>query len=247
MPRFLIAVDDTDTPQAGGTGRLCRQLAEELRSSADIWGVTRHQLAVLPEIPYTRKNSANVVHLTCAATDFESIVEYAVVWVADHCCPGSRPGLCAGSCRTLRDISLGRAAQQRVVTVQETWQAAERFEVILRVVAGDGHGIVGALAAAALASSGSDGRFVEAGAVRELDGIVPIAEAIDAGVDGIRTVTGEPVADGHILVSNGLRPALCEGRVVLFVEHSQEGWLPVKGWPQKPVPEPVRVERQQIR
>ena len=246
MNRFLIGIDDTDTPQAGGTGRLCRALAEEIARWADIRGVTRHQLAILPGIPYTRNNSANVVHLSCPSREFAGIVEHAAVWVANHCCPGSEPGLCAGNCRQLQDMSLGRAAQRRVVSPAEARQAAEKARVVLQAVVDDGCGIVGALAGAALASSGNDGRFVQVGVVRELAGMVSTVEIIDAGVDEIRTVSGETVADGHILVDNGLRPALCEGRVVLFVEPGRSDWLPVKGWPHKIVPEPVTAGRQEI-
>ncbi len=246
MNRFLIGIDDTDTPQTGGTGRLARMLAEELARWVEIKGVTRHQLAVLPGIPYTRNNSANVVHLRCSSREFTAIVEHAVVWVANRCCHGSEPGLCAGDCRQLQEIGLGRAAQRRVVAAAEAQQAAASAGIVLQAVRDGARGIVGALAGAALASSGNDGRFVQVGAVRELRGMVTPVEVINAGVDEIRTVSGEAVPDGRILVGNGLRPALCEGLVVLFVEPGHDGWLPVKGWPHKIVPEPVTTGRQEI-
>ncbi len=231
MAEFIIAVDDTDTAEQGGTGRLCRGLAEALANCCEVRGVTRHQLAILPEIPYTRKNSANAIHLIRLQVRSDELLDYATEWVAEHCCPGSNPGLCQGTAEALTAVSLGRAAQRRVVTMQEARQAADAAGVVLRSVAGDGHGIIGALAAAALASSGNDGRFVEVGQVRALQGPVSIPQAQDAGIAEVREASGQPVTEGEIIATNGLRPALCEGKCVLFVIREGSHWIPVRGWP----------------
>ncbi len=237
MIKLIIAVDDTDTAEQGGTGRLCRGLAEALANRCEIWGVTRHQLAILPEIPYTRKNSANAVHLICPPAELDELLDYATEWVAAHCCSGSRPGLCQGTAEALTAVTLGRSAQHRLVTMQEARQAAEAAGVVLRSVAGDGHGIIGALAAAALAGSGNDGRFVEVGQVRALQGPVSILQAHDAGIAQVRQVGGKAVTDGEIIAANGLRPALCEGKSVLFVMREGSHWLPVRGWPAAELPQ----------
>ncbi len=238
---FIIAVDDTDTPEEGGTGKLCRELAQRLSRYGDIWGVTRHQLAVLPGIPYTRRNSANAIHLVCAPRDFREVAEYAIQWVAEHCCPGSEPGLCMGTTEALKVVAVGRAAQQRVVSVEEAWQAARAAEVTLRSVLGSGQGVVGALAAAALASCGNDGRFVEREGVRDLHGSVAVAEVLAAGVDEVRTADGETLTEGEVIAPRGLRPALCEGKCLLFVTRQDDHWLPLKGWPCEDLNQ-VRVE-----
>ena len=94
---FLIGVDDTDNPDAGGTGHLCRALAEVLGAYGPGWGVTHHQLPLLPGIPYTRRNSANAIHFTCPAEQFAAAFAEAVRWIAEHCWAGSSPGVCGGS------------------------------------------------------------------------------------------------------------------------------------------------------
>ncbi len=228
---YIIAVDDTDTPEEGGTGRLCRELAEVLGSYARVRGVSRHQLAVLPGIPYTRKNSANAIHLTHPAVSCEELVEHAARWVAEHCCPGSNPGLCVGCTDRLREVAFGRAAQQRVVSEKEAWEVAQAAGVALQAVQGNGRGIVGALAAAALAASGNDGRFVARGGVRDLEGPLSLSQVLAAGVDEVRNADGETVTAGEVIAANGLRPALCEGKCVLFVRMDSDCWLPFKGWP----------------
>ncbi len=58
--RWLLAIDDTDNAESIGTGRLARMLAAHLEE-ANLFaepGVTRHQLLVHPDIPYTSHNSA---------------------------------------------------------------------------------------------------------------------------------------------------------------------------------------------
>ena len=228
---FLIGVDDTDNPDEGGTGRLCRVLAEVLAGQWRVGGVTRHQLPLLPGIPYTRRNSANALHFTCPAQQFAAAFAEAVRWIAEHCWAGSSPGVCGGSAAALSAVTFGRTAQERIVTPQEAYEAAETAQVTLKAAGGDGHGVIGALAAAALAASGNDGRFIAVGTVRALTGLVAAARVRAAGVDQIRSTTGAILIDGYILADAGLRPALREGQSILFVEWNGHHWLPVRGAP----------------
>jgi hypothetical protein len=231
MTEFVIAVDDTDTPDWGGTGQLCRSLASVLGDAEQVRGVSRHQLAVLPGIAYTRKNSANVIHLERAPDDAEGLFGKVVQWVATNCCRDSQPGIAAGSVAALRNIGLGRAAQERVVTRDEAMEAARSAGVLLRSVDEQGRGVIGALAAAALAASGNDGRFVSIGTARDLRGLVTASRVRKARVDEIRTPDGSILTDGEVFVENGLRPALCDGKSVLFVERMGGHWVPLRGRP----------------
>ena len=54
---LYIALDDTDTLDSIGTGRLAREIAEDLAREFPVYAVTRHQLFVHPDIPYTSHNS----------------------------------------------------------------------------------------------------------------------------------------------------------------------------------------------
>ncbi len=53
--RFLIGIDDTDNVTTGGTGNLARDLRKQIveQKLAQTIGITRHQLFLSPEIPYT--------------------------------------------------------------------------------------------------------------------------------------------------------------------------------------------------
>ncbi len=58
--RYLIGIDDTDNLESRGTGFRARCLGADLAAAglARVDGVSRHQLLVHPDIPYTSHNSA---------------------------------------------------------------------------------------------------------------------------------------------------------------------------------------------
>jgi hypothetical protein len=58
--KILVAIDDTDNLESKGTGFRARELAALLHQNdfGHIIGVTRHQLFVHTNIPYTSHNSS---------------------------------------------------------------------------------------------------------------------------------------------------------------------------------------------
>src|SRR5690606_575424 len=60
---LLLALDDTDSLESRGTGRLARAVADAIVEHYPVWGVTRHQLFVHPSIPFTSHNSCAVIHV----------------------------------------------------------------------------------------------------------------------------------------------------------------------------------------
>ena len=66
---YLIGIDDTDNLDGPGTGHRVRQLAVELQAAGLVLseGITRHQLLVSPEIPYTSHNSSACLTVAPAA------------------------------------------------------------------------------------------------------------------------------------------------------------------------------------
>ena len=115
-----IGIDDTDTRESRGTGRLARAIAAELSRSYGIFGVTRHQLFLHPSIPYTSHNSAAVIHILerengVTADDlFETAKE---LLLADFI-EGSDPGICIAADRQMgQEVSrFGFIAKREVVT-----------------------------------------------------------------------------------------------------------------------------------
>jgi hypothetical protein len=229
--QLIIAVDDTDNPDQGGTGLVARTIAERLAPRSPVWGVSRHQFIILPEINYTRNNSGNAIHLLALPESVEELSAEVASWVRELVLVGSEPGLCLARPEALLDAELGREAQRRFVTREEArTAAAEAGAILLSPGEGDG-GVVGAFAAACLASQGNDGRFVQAGRMRDLSGEMTVADVLAAGADEVRGEDDTPLTEGT-LVAERLRPALRAGKCVLYYTLEPDGrWTPIIGAP----------------
>ena len=55
---IYVGIDDTDTLESRGTGRLARNIAAHSQANITIFGVTRHQLFVHPTYPSLRITAA---------------------------------------------------------------------------------------------------------------------------------------------------------------------------------------------
>jgi hypothetical protein len=227
----VIAVDDTDSLDEGGTGSVAREIARRLSSRFPVWGVTRHQFVILPEIEYTAKNSGNVVHLMHGPHDLAELEDDVAGWLRQMAASGSDPGLCIARVDSLLDCDLGRAAQNRFVRKDEVLDAARGAGAILEHVCETDLGIVGAFAGACLAAGGDDGRFVRIGAFRSLAGPVSVEDVLRAGGEEVRSVEEQPLVEGRI-AGERFRPALRHGKCVLYCARRDDGmWVPVKGAP----------------
>ena len=69
LMKILISIDDTDNLESCGTGELATQISQTIAEQG--WGtcsyITRHQLLVHPDVPYTSHNSAMCFEATIDA------------------------------------------------------------------------------------------------------------------------------------------------------------------------------------
>ncbi|MDN7025598.1 ABC transporter substrate-binding protein [Methanoculleus sp. FWC-SCC1] len=216
-----LGIDDTDTPESRGTGRLARMIAAELAETYRISGVTRHQLYVHPDIPYTSHNSAAVIHIEGAANgSLHEIFTAAREMIRADFIDGSDPGICiAADTRAAPDLlSFGMRAKSSVVTQKEARSLARQAGITLEGLGGTNDGVIGALAGVGLAASRNDGRFVVRGDTRDLSGSQTVAALLGGGVDSVMTAGGLPVTEGVVELRKFPKPALRQGRAVLYVE-----------------------------
>jgi hypothetical protein len=226
---IYLGIDDTDNHEAGGTGRLGRALAEELAPQYTIVGLTRHQLLVDPRVPSTQKNSCLAIHIADGdGIDLAVLGARAAAFVAERSEPGSDPGVCVAREVPESVGQFGRKVQQALVTQAEAWRLCKGTRILLWGLGGTNDGVIGALSAVGLASSGDDGRFVHAGSVRELMGIQPIAALRAAGVAEVRTLEGEVISEGQVDTGGKLRPAFRDGKPIVFVRRAGDLWLPIR-------------------
>ncbi|MBI1921998.1 MAG: hypothetical protein HYS23_13055 [Geobacter sp.] len=223
--RILICIDDTDNLESRGTGALASQMAEELEENG--WGkssfITRHQLFVHPDIPYTSHNSS-----MCFAADIddiylESIIGYASDFLVRESAVGSDPGLCVVTLDRLESpdllIAFGRKAKESVLTMEEAYDLAEHLGIHLSDHGGTGQGIIGALAGIGLRLSGNDGRLKGAIKIKALNGMTSVDDICALPeVDEVRSLCGAEVK-GPDVVKLGEKPktVLLDGKSVFLV------------------------------
>ncbi|MBE7556225.1 MAG: ABC transporter substrate-binding protein [Anaerolineales bacterium] len=230
MSRLYVGIDDTDILDSPGTGHLAREIAATLAERWPLIGITRHQLLNDPRVPMTARNSANVIHLKVGANalDLNHVADEVAALMLARFQPGSDPGLCVALDLPLPAIEFGYRTKTTLVTQEEARRLADTHQLILRALGGTGGGIIGALAATALASTGEDGRFISVGQIRELRGIQPVEAITAAGISGVRTLAGQVVSSGFIETDDKIRPALIGGEAVLLVEPAGQQWRAIR-------------------
>ncbi len=215
-----LGIDDTDTQESRGTGRLARSIADELSSEYTILGVTRHQLFVHDEIPYTSHNSAAVIHIDCNGDgSLQKIYLGAREMMLSDFIVGSDPGICIATSDTITPpvIAFGWSAKNTVLTQEDARHHAKNCGITLEGLGGTNGGIIGALAGVGLAASGEDGRFVMRGRSRMMTGTRSVDELLASGIDQIMTRDRKPVPDGLVEIRKFPKPALVNGQAVLYV------------------------------
>ena len=230
---ILVAIDDTDMPGTPGTGRRAREIAGLFREAGHpTLGVTRHQLLVDPRIPYTSHNSSACIAVQAGA-DVATLWEIARDHLLAVCADGSDPGLCVAYARACPAFltDFGRRAQKEVLKREIAEALAQEAGVRLAGLAGTRDGLIGALAAVGLRKGGHDGRFIELGRVRDLDGTVSVDVICRAGVDRVVDPQGNALDSAdNVATMNWVRPRLRNGLAVMFAERSDgngESWKPV--------------------
>lgn len=227
---IYIGIDDTDTLDSRGTGRLARNIAAELSRKHQIFGVTRHQLLVHPDIPFTSHNSCATIHVESISNAIEEIFCTTKRLMVDDFIEGSDPGLAiaASSQITNEAVAFGLDAKKIVVTQERAREVAKNSKIRFEGLGGTEGGIIGAIAGVGLASLKNDGRFLLKGKNRELSGVRSISEVINAGIDEVLTLQGETVCEGKVQIQKNATPSLVQGRAVLFVEQHEDYWIALK-------------------
>lgn len=228
--RILIGVDDTDNLESEGTGHRVRVLCQRLMAEglAQGRGITRHQLLVSPEIPYTSHNSSACLDVEAAPERLDDLWAFCREYLLAESAPGSDAGLClAGYEQAGAEVrAFGLRAKREVLHRADALLLAEAGLIRLEGLTGTGGGIIGALAGVGLHAGGEDGRFLWMPNLRELNRPLPAGElAGSTGIQAVMTLDGKRIAP-HELVDPGNwpRPVLRGGQAVLLVEEGPNGW-----------------------
>ena len=163
--KLLIAIDDTDSLESRGTGQLAQIMIEKIEQMQ--WGtcsrITRHQLFVHEDIPYTSHNSAMCFEAEIDKHRYEELIGFGMRFLETESEKGSDPGFCVvnmdNGLNTDLLTAFGRRAKTEVIEKSAAYAIANDLGIHLSEHGGTGQGIVGALAGTGLRLTGNDGRF----------------------------------------------------------------------------------------
>jgi hypothetical protein len=228
--RYLIGIDDTDNLESRGTGHRARQMAEFLATLglAQARGITRHQLLVCPQIPYTSHNSSACLLVDAELEKEDEMWQACREFLLQESASGSDAGLCLAKWEvvTAQVCAFGLRAKQVVLTQMEAEQTALDNEIRLEGLTGTHGGIIGALAGVGLHRAGNDGRFLWLPGLRELCGIQTVADICTLGhIDCIRPYDGANLPpETRVNVGDWVRPILRDNQAILYVEEQNHEW-----------------------
>ncbi|WP_224984445.1 hypothetical protein [Geomonas agri] len=228
--KILIAIDDTDNSVSRGTGEIAALIADAIEANG--WGkpgfITRHQLLVHPDIPYTSHNSAMCLPVEMPEECLERMIAFACDFLERECADGSDPGLCVAVPGSLDSaealVNFGRRAKQEVIQKGEALELARALGVHLSEHGGTGHGVIGALAGVGLRLWGNDGRMRGSLAAVRPGQVLTVRELLEQpDVDAVRSLDGSSV-DPATLVRIGEKPktVMRDGGSVLLVHPAEE-------------------------
>ena len=222
---LLVCIDDTDNLESRGTGELAVDLVQAITENG--WGygsfVSRHQLLVHPDIPYTSHNSAMCFAADVQEDALDIFIDFAARFLTRESASGSDPGLCIAVTKRIGDqqrlVQYGHSAKQQVLKKEAAYMLAQELGVHLSEHGGTGQGVVGALAGVGLRLGGDDGRlkgWLDFGSDQQVLNVGELC--LHSYVDRVQALDGKALARQE-LVRLGEKPktVLIEGQLVLLV------------------------------
>lgn len=229
--RYYLCIDDTDNLETKGTGWLAEQVCTEMAELGlgRFSHISRHQLYVHEDVPYTSHNSSMCVTVTDCASP-QAVIDHVIRFLEEKAAPGSDPGLCLVDAsmngdRRKKLIRFGEDAKCTVLNKGLAYALAEELGVHLSEHGGTGDGVVGALAGVGLRMMGNDGRYRgwhHLGPEGELMAAGEVARLCEA--DHVEDVDGNTVpADAMVLLRERIKRIRRNGVAVVLAQAEGPG------------------------
>ena len=232
--KILICIDDTDNMESIGTGELLQLMGQAMnKKGLGAPGfISRHQLYVHEDIPYTSHNSSMCFEMEIKEEDYPQIEIFAIDFLIENAAEGSDPGLCIIK-KDLLDqdmieklIAYGRSAKNTILNKDIAYEMARsmRDAVHLSEHGGTGGGVIGCLAGCGLRMSGNDGRM-KGKIYPENEGIIMSVGTIIKGYpfEEVRVLGGGRLEDAcKVKLGETLKAVLQDHKLVLMVRPIEE-------------------------
>lgn len=223
--KIFVCIDDTDNLESRGTGELASMLADDVEKNG--WGtssyITRHQLLVHPDVPYTSHNSSMCFSADVAERFLDTFISYAAEFLEKESAEGSDPGLCVAVAERLRNpeplIEFGKKAKKIVLTQNDAYDLAQKLGLHLTPHGGTGHGVIGAVAGIGLRLSGNDGRLKGGLQIGSENSIFSVSDICNhPHVDEVATMEGYLLQpEEQVRLGEKMKTVLLGGKSVLLV------------------------------
>ena len=223
--RIFIGIDDTDTQTSKGTGYLSRELAKQIESNnlGKVVNITRHQLFISDKIKYTNRNNSACIEVLTSQKD--SLILFCREMVLSTTHPESQPVIVYADAKSVAQniIDFGCKAKTSIIKINEAIKLAEESGLVIDVLRSDKNGIIGAIAAIGLRTTGNDGRaiWVNGYEINGLTGTYMVGEVYSrTHVDAIKTIDGYKIpTNASINFENKrIQPVLKDNTITFLVE-----------------------------
>jgi len=225
--RFFVAIDDTDNLESRGTGFRAREMGKLIveQGIGDVESISRHQLYVHKNIPYTSHNSSAC--LIVNSDKYEALQKLCSEYLIREAADGSDAGLCIARedlvCEKI--IDWGNRAKIEILNKESAHKLANEKSIFLEGYTGTKIGVIGSLAAVGLRKAGNDGRsiWVKGKELREISGIFSGSELKNIShIQVIKSVDDKLINDNErIDVGNWLRPVIQNKKITVIVEKTK--------------------------
>jgi hypothetical protein len=225
IKKLFVSIDDTDDIGTKGTGDIAQDIINQIVESnlGTCSRITRHQLFVHEDIPYTSHNSSMCFEVNGKALDMQEIKRVAEIVIDRESAEASDPGLCILKFDEEEDysklITYGIAAKIEVLNKEGAYVLADEFDLFLNEYGGTGDGIIGALAGVGLRLSGGDGRHK--GRINIPIGKYNVKELMQHEfIDRVKTVAGSTLNDDeYVHIGDKVKTVFLNHNSVLLVEN----------------------------
>jgi len=230
--KTYICIDDTDEiGYEKSTGQLSEEIQNHIEEKYDKTCslITRHQLFIHEDIPYTSHNSSMCFTTYLTYEEKEEITKFVIEYIEKYSAPTSQPGICIGFEKDLTDIEAlikyGFDAKQKVLTKDEAYEMAKIQNLHLSEHKNDGQGVIGALAGVALRLYGSDGRVK--GNLKISKEYVSVKELLtNETIDEVQFENGEIVLSNiDIKINDKLKRVMLNHKAVVLIKKELDKYL----------------------
>lgn len=223
--KILLCIDDTDNIESKGTGELAQMISKDIEEFK--WGkcskITRHQLFIHEDIPYTSHNSSMCFVAEINPNNYDEIKDYAINFLEKNAAEGSDPGLAILIFKNEEDysrlIEYGKKAKKEIILKEQSYALAKEMNIHLSEHGGTGIGVIGALAGIGLRLTGNDGRFKGQHKFNTEKKLLSVKEILEnKAIDEVREIDKEALDKKELVVlGKKIKTVLLDNKSVLLV------------------------------